>query len=268
MNATALSSRNRLLRLVPALMESTLTARSAGLAGSMFELLRAARLDTHVLEETRRIIANLPAGVVNRFAGYYKDRDPSNRKVKSKYYNLPVHVAHAVWQAKQLGLYEAERKLTIVDLGTGFGYFPLVCNSIGHMATGLDWDRWKVYESISGDIPIDRREWIVTPDDPMPDMGRPVDIVTAYRPVFYYEFDRDSLWGVEKWERFFAAVGSQLAPDGRVYIGENRISQGQKPAFESMVAWFREVGAEPHQNGWLFDASNVVQLASRPGGVV
>ncbi len=261
MNATPTKGLGRLFQLAPALVGSCAAARKAGLAGSALEVLRAARLDTHVIEETRRIMSDLPDGVVEKFAAYYKDRDPSNRKVKSKYYNLPVHVAHAVWQAKQLGLYRVDKKLTIVDLGTGFGYFPLACDSIGHKAAGLDWDRWKVYDSISGDIPIDRSEWIVTPDEPMPDMGVSVDLVTAFRPVFYYEFDCDSLWGEEKWRRFFSALVRHLSPDGRVYIGENRISQGQKPALEAMRALFREVGAEPHQNGWLFATEALARLS-------
>lgn len=261
MKTNRVTEEGRLLRLFPAFVESARITRFQGIVNGILEALKAGRGDAQVLKETRRIIEELPEEVVNKFIKLYQDRDPSDKRVKSKYYNLPVHIAHAVWQAKQLGLYHSKPGLRIVDLGTGFGYFPLVCDSIGHTATGLDWDRWKVYEGISHDIRIDRLEWVVTPDQPMPVFGAPVDVVTAFRPVFYYEFEDDSLWNEEKWSRFFTMIGRQLAANGLVYIGENRLSEGQRPHYEAMVECFKRKGAEPLMHGWLFHASAVFDWA-------
>lgn len=251
-----------LLRLAPAFVESVRITKFGHAASGTFDILRAGRADPFVIRETRRIMAELPEGVLERFKACYKNRDPADRRVKSKYYNLPVHIAHAVWQAKELGLYEAGRKLRIVDLGTGFGYFPLVCDSIGHTATGLDWDRWKVYEGISKDIRIDRREWVVTPDEPMPEIDMPVDVVTAFRPVFYYDFEHDTLWAEQKWNRFFRNLERQLHEQGTVYIGRNRLSDGQKSHFEVMAKYFKRIGAIDHQHGWLFRASSIRQATA------
>lgn len=255
-------SRSR--RLASALAESVRLPRFDSPIINIREVLKAARLDPDIVRETRRIMSRLPNGSVDKFLSRYRDRDPSDRRIKSKYFNLPVHLAHAVWQARELGLYNAGGRFRIVDLGTGFGYFPFVCDSLGHRSTGLDWDLWKVYEKISADIPIDRRSWEVTPENPMPELGEPVDLVTAFRPVFYYEFDTDSLWAEEKWHTFFTSLLPSIAKGGAIFIGENRIDEVQKPHYRRIVDYFKELDGAPRCNGWFFDAGRLTErIAAR-----
>ena len=62
----------------------------------------------------------------------------------------------ALYSAYELGLHRA-RPRRVLDLGTGCGYFPYICNYFGHTAVTADLDDVPMYNEITQFLRLDRR---------------------------------------------------------------------------------------------------------------
>ena len=100
----------------------------------------------------------------------------SNSKMRSlaldnpgfeKYKDIPRHVADTVETVTKLSLHNNGPLLTILDIGTGFGYFPLACDLLGHAAFGLD-APVRDLERLGSIIPMTRVFHLVEEFKPLP----------------------------------------------------------------------------------------------------
>jgi SAM-dependent methyltransferase len=113
--------------------------------------------------------------------------------------------------------------LTILDLGTGTGLFPFVCQNLGHTATGLD---------LPGDLMRSPEREIFTQ---MPEIfgvtvsGFPIraftsiegigsyDLITAFL-VNFNNHKRSDEWSRGEWEYLIADLRTHLNPGGRIAL--------------------------------------------------
>lgn len=226
-------------------------ARYPGVRGQILSIVRAGRRDPNVLRDTFRFLSELPIELVADFVELYASMEHGTRATKC--YDLPTHLARAVWQARHLGVNDATERLNVLDIGTGFGYFPLVCSKYGHEATGIDRDPEKILETLNRYISIRGIIWDISANSPLPALEEQFDLITAFKPTFFFDYGNDRLWDVDSWRVCLRALRAGLTPAGRVFLDSNVMSARQKEDWIIAGRYFRSVGGRPHKRGWLFE---------------
>jgi SAM-dependent methyltransferase len=159
------------------------------------------------------------------------------RDIKARYASSPVQVAKYAnveqWmktnieRVQDLNLHRLPPQ-EILDLGCGGGFFLYITQQLGHRTLGLDIDWFPLYGELINLFGVERRNWEIKTLEPLPDLGRRFDWITAFSTGFNRNPDR-SLWGPGEWEFFLKDLTNHLRPGGKVFFGLN-----------------------PGQNGWYY----------------
>jgi SAM-dependent methyltransferase len=116
--------------------------------------------------------------------------------------------------------------LAILDLGTGTGLFPFVCENCGHAAMGLDLpaevmpDPERRIFSLMPDafgVAVERRP--IRAFAPIEGIGT-YDLVTGFR-VSFNDHKKPDEWGRAEWEYFITDLRKHLNPGGRIVLTLN-----------------------------------------------
>jgi SAM-dependent methyltransferase len=110
----------------------------------------------------------------------------------------------------------------ILDLGCGGGFFLFILKQLGHDVLGLDIDEQPLYRELVELFAVPRVGWIIKPFEPLPDLGRRFDWVTA----FSISFDRATRgrprWGPNEWNFLVDDLQQRhLASGGKMYFALN-----------------------------------------------
>jgi hypothetical protein len=140
----------------------------------------------------------------------------------AKYFDAERWVRVNVARALLLEL-DAGPSRRVVDLGTGFGYFLLVCRVLGHEVQGVDLAD-PVYGAVTELLGVPVVHHRIEPRWPLPSLAlASPDVVTAHMVCFNGHGTR-SLWGVRDWSTFLNAFnGATLhlelnrEPDGMLF---------------------------------------------------
>ena len=140
-----------------------------------------------------------------------------------------------------LGLHRNKRRLRILDLGTGMGYFPFICSLYGHEAAGLDVDTTDLYNESVEMLGITRFTQALHAGQPMRVPGK-WDLITAFM-ICFNGHKTEHLWGVAEWRRFLHNVKKHnLTEGGSIYLSFNAESE-DVPIDPELVAYFTSRGA-------------------------
>lgn len=131
-----------------------------------------------------------------------------------KWLKVDVHMQRAAYEAMSLGLHES-RRLRVLDIGSGAGFFLEMSRHLGHDVLGLDRDDNEVFEDFIALMDLPRVVHSITPFAPLPDLGAPFDLITAFQVRFNYKGPRDR-WTRDEWLYFVNDCRSRLAPGGRL----------------------------------------------------
>lgn len=140
-----------------------------------------------------------------------------------KYFNFEPWVRENVRRALKLGMLE-RRAISILDIGTGFGYFPYVCQCLhGHTVKAIDIEGQTLYDAVTDFLGIDKTHYSIKKFEPMPSLGIKFDLITC----FLVAFDRPSmeeLWGREEWTFFINDIrDNHLTDSGEMFLHLNPI---------------------------------------------
>jgi SAM-dependent methyltransferase len=136
-----------------------------------------------------------------------------------KFLDVKTFLPMTIRRAWRLGLHKPP-PLDVLDLGTGVGYFPVVCRHYGHRAVAIDLDINPVFRDATKWLGVDRRVWEIRRFEPLPSLGKRFDLVTA----FMVNFDRvreqgNEPWGPDEWGFFLSDVArNQLKQSGRLAL--------------------------------------------------
>ena len=70
-------------------------------------------------------------------------------------------------------------------------------------------------------LELPRVIWRVNAFQPLPDLGRKFDLITAFM-ICFNGHKSPALWGPEEWEFFLDDLETRLKPRGRIYLSFNR----------------------------------------------
>jgi SAM-dependent methyltransferase len=109
----------------------------------------------------------------------------------------------------------------ILDLGCGGGFFLFICKQCGHEGLGLDTGEAPVFSDLVDLLHVDRTLWKIKAFEPLPDLGRKFDWITAFSVGFNRNPDK-SLWGIPEWEFFLNDLERHhLKPGGKIFLALN-----------------------------------------------
>jgi SAM-dependent methyltransferase len=109
----------------------------------------------------------------------------------------------------------------VLDLGCGGGFFLFVLQHLGHSCLGLDIDEFPLFTQLLNLFHVERRVWTIRPFEPLPDLGRKFDLVTAFSIDFNRISKQDWWWGPSEWAFFLDDLTRHLNPGGRIFLGLN-----------------------------------------------
>jgi SAM-dependent methyltransferase len=157
-----------------------------------------------------------------------------------KFLDVRTFLTTTLLRAYRLGLHSSQ-PLSVLDVGTGVGYFPFICEHYGHSAIAIDRDGNRVFEDVTRWLGVDRRSCEIKAGTALPQLGKRFDLVTA----FMVNFDRFSErgyapWGVSEWEFFLKdIVENHLRSGGRLVLQLNPHTHSQK----DVLRYFSNRGA-------------------------
>ena len=138
-----------------------------------------------------------------------------------KYLDINYWLYENMRRIVALGLHKKKRKkLRILDIGTGTGYFPFICKYYGHEAEALDIPDNEMYNEIIRALNIKRYERYIYPFQAIA-IERRYDLITAYM-ICFNAHKRPNLWHIREWEYFINSLyNNNLNPGGEVFLSFN-----------------------------------------------
>lgn len=136
--------------------------------------------------------------------------------------------------------------LDILDLGTGAGYFPLLCRLRGHRIHTTDLPEHAFYAEMVDLLGVERFGYRTERFEPMPSWGRRYDLITAFLVVFNNHCV-ENLWGPDEWRFFIEDLRTTHAkPGATLVLRLNRDPPGPEGRFYTpeLLDYFKSQGAE------------------------
>ena len=173
------------------------------------------------------------------------------REIKQRYAASPVQIAKYadverymklnIERVQDLGLHRSTPK-DILDLGCGGGFFLYICQQHGHRCLGLDLEWYPVFTDLLNLMHVERTTWEIKSFEPLPDLGRKFDWITAFSTGFNRV--KKKPWRVPEWEFFLNDLEKHLHPRGKVYFALNPEGRGGRYYDEELRKLFVRRGAQ------------------------
>jgi SAM-dependent methyltransferase len=144
----------------------------------------------------------------------------------AKYAKVERWLRLNIRRAQDLKLHRSSPQ-SVLDLGCGGGFFLFVLQQLGHSCLGLDIDEYPLFTELLELLRVERRVWTIRPHEPLPDLGRKFDLITAFSIDFNRESKRDWWWGPAEWGFFLDDLKRHLNPGGRIFLGLNPRNDGE-----------------------------------------
>jgi SAM-dependent methyltransferase len=162
---------------------------------------------------------------------------------------------------RNLDLDRGQRR-SVLDIGSGSGYFLYLCRLLGHDALGIDIEKKTMFTEMIKLLGVERVTWQIQPFVPLPDLKRKFDVITAYMICFNKHGSTDP-WGVPEWNFFLNDLARYLSPGGRVWLELNREPDGTCYTPE-LKRFFESRGAEVVSRRVVFNSTLRVPAATAP----
>jgi len=145
------------------------------------------------------------------------ERVRKSPSAKSNKYLEADHWLATFWaEACELGLHEASPR-RILDIGTGPGYFPYVCRTLGHDCIGLDQpdrSRPRVYKKLCAWLGTEVVLHRIRPFEPLPPFTKKFDLVTAFRAPFFNVMAEERSFTLAEWAFFLDDLRDNVLRSG------------------------------------------------------
>lgn len=129
-------------------------------------------------------------------------------------------------RVQDLKLHRAQPQ-SILDLGCGGGFFLFLLKRLGHSVLGLDTDESPLFRELLDVFEVPRFVWSIKPFEPVPDLGRKFDWITAFSIGFNRLRPNSQRWGPAEWDFLLQDLGRQMVPEGKIYFALNPMPGGE-----------------------------------------
>ena len=141
----------------------------------------------------------------------------------------------------------------VLDIGCGGGFFIFILEQCGHRGLGLDVDDIPLFTDLVDLLKVERKIVAIRAFEPLPDLGRQFDLITAYSTAFHGVEGEAWRWGIREWEFFLNDLDRHLKVGGRIVFVLNP-SYGGRYYTPEMLDLFLRRGAEVERENVLFPA--------------
>ena len=115
---------------------------------------------------------------------------------------------------------DQNKNLKILDIGTGFGYFPFICQYFGNHSEAIDLDNNNMYNYIIKLLEIVRHPYQIDSYKPLP-INTKFDIITGFM-ICFNNHKTDNLWGYNEWQFFLDSLqNNNLKKNGIIFFSFN-----------------------------------------------
>ena len=115
----------------------------------------------------------------------------------------------------------------ILDLGCGAGFFLFLAKQFGHHGLGLDVGDYPISNELIELFGVERLAWRIRAGEPLPDLGRQFDLITAFSSAFGRSEDESRGWTVEEWKFFLDDLDRHRAGGGEILLEINSGKDGR-----------------------------------------
>ena len=109
----------------------------------------------------------------------------------------------------------------ILDLGCGAGFFLFLAKQFGHHGVGVDVDLYPLSNELIELFGLERVTHRIRAFQPLPDLGRQFDLITAFSSAFGRSEDESRGWTVEEWKFFLDDLDRHRAAGGEILLEIN-----------------------------------------------
>ena len=149
-----------------------------------------------------------------------QERHASSPELYAKYIDVERYLKLNARRVQDLKLHRA-RPQEVLDIGCGGGFLLFILEQLGHRGLGLDTDEFPLFGELTQLLGVSRKIWAVRAFEPLPDLGRKFDWITAFSPAFQGIHTQDWRWGAPEWQFFLDDLARHLKPGGRIFFGLN-----------------------------------------------
>ncbi|MEP6603903.1 MAG: class I SAM-dependent methyltransferase [Spartobacteria bacterium] len=167
-----------------------------------------------------------------------QERYATSARQISKYADVETWLKTNIERVQDLGLNRLPPQ-DIVDLGCGGGFFLHICQQLGHRGLGVDRGEFPLYDELIDLLGVERKLGEIKPFEPLPDLGRKFDWITAFSIGFNRKSDK-SLWGPPEWEFFLNELEQRhLKPGGKIFLALNPQEEGGEFYTDALREFFK-----------------------------
>ncbi len=171
----------------------------------------------------------------------YKDVAPAPGY--SKYLDIEFWMKRNMWHVFMLGLENAKPK-NILDIGTGNGYFPFICQYYGHTTRTIDIWTDPMFNELIETLKLQRRDYEIKNLEPVPPFDIKFDVITGFM-VCFNGHRTPLLWTSKEWEFFMRDMAqNHCNPGAEAYFTLNEELDTKQWYTPELYQWFIDRGAE------------------------
>jgi hypothetical protein len=153
-----------------------------------------------------------------------------------KYLDIDRWLYESLKRVYFLGLNNPDIKKSILDLGTGAGYFPFICNFYGHRAEALDVPDNDMYNQIIKELGITRYTQYIKEYQDL-DVNKQYDLITGFM-ICFNNHKTPNVWHIKEWDYFLKSISRKnLKPNGNVFLSLNAETE-EEPASRELLDYF------------------------------
>lgn len=172
-----------------------------------------------------------------------KGRELSPSINNIKYFNIHAYMAEHVRRAMELDMH-VRRTDSVLDIGTGFGYFPYACEFFGNKARAIDVPGHQLFDAVTDFLGIDKAHHMIKAGSKLPDFGGPFDTITGFQIAFHNPGEPTPRWGPDEWDFLLSdLLENHVKPNGRIYFELNFDPQAGDWCPPAVKALFKKKGA-------------------------